>query len=90
MRFKKVYGQSKDNICPFCGDIATTFNNQKVPVCLAHKNEELLDLKCVCGGWLDLKQGKYGPFFVCMNCGIVNFAKGLELNAYPLKSIDSL
>lgn len=90
MRFKKVYGQSRDNICPFCGDIATTSNNQKVPVCLAHKTEELLDLKCICGDWLDLKQGKYGPFFVCMKCGNVNFAKGLELNGYPLKSIDSL
>ena len=90
MRYKKVYGQSRANICPFCGDTATTTNDQGVPVCLAHKKEELLDLKCICGEWLDLKQGKYGPFFTCMTCGAVNFQKGLELNGYPLQSVDSL
>jgi len=37
-------------------------------------------LKCVCGEWLDIKKGKYGPYFHCLNCGNVSFKKGLEIN----------
>lgn len=89
-RGKKVYGESRQNICAFCGDTSTTSNDQGVPVCNAHKKEELLDLKCICGDWVDIKSGKYGPFFMCMKCGPQSFSKVLELNGYPLKSIDAL
>ena len=87
---KKVYGQSTNNTCPFCGSIATTINEQSVPVCSLHKTEFLSDLKCSCGEYLDVRKSKYGIFFTCMNCGPVNFKKGLELNGYPLQSINSL
>jgi len=90
MRFRKIYGESKTDVCPFCGERAITSNHQGVPVCMAHKQEELSNLKCVCGSWLDLKIGKYGPFFTCLNCGIVSYKKGLSINGYPLRSIDSL
>ena len=88
MRYKKIYGASQKTSCPFCGDTATTTNFQKIPVCLAHKHEELNDLKCACGDWLDIKFGKFGPFFVCMNCGPISFSKGLDLNGYPLKVLE--
>jgi len=87
---RKVYGQSGAKECPFCGKASTTQNSQKIPTCRDHKELELLDLKCACGEWLDLKDGKYGPFFICLNCGPVSFQKALDLNGYPLKSIHDL
>lgn len=46
-----------------------------------HKNEKLNDLKCACGEYLDVLEGKWGPYFRCMNCGNINFKKGIEMNA---------
>ena len=77
---KKVYGQSGDSTCLFCGKKATTFNEQKVPVCEDHKTAILNDFKCVCGEYLDIRTSKYGLFFTCMNCGPVSLQKALQLN----------
>lgn len=77
---KKVYGYSQETSCPFCGDKATSKNTQGIPVCSDHTEKELLDLKCLCGEYLDLKFGKYGPFFTCMKCGIVSLKKAMEYN----------
>ena len=67
--------------CPFCNKQATASNKQKVPVCIKHRDSELLDLKCICGDWLDLLEGKYGPYFKCMRCGNVSFSRAMEINA---------
>lgn len=80
MFFKKVYGQSKTETCPFCGKTAVTSSAQGVPVCIAHKNEELYGFKCVCGENLDIRAGKWGPYFSCINCGNMNFKKAMEVN----------
>lgn len=80
MYIPKRYGESGINNCPFCGKISVTKNIQGVPVCKMHKNENLDDLKCVCGEYLDILEGKWGPYFRCMNCGNINFKKGLEMN----------
>ena len=80
MYIPKRYGQSKVENCPFCGKIGVTKNKQGVPVCQAHKDSTLDSLKCACGEWLDLNEGKWGPYFTCMNCGNINFKKGLEMN----------
>ena len=77
---RKRYRESRIDKCPFCGKMGVIKNNQGVPVCINHKGNELKDLKCVCGEWLDIKQGKWGPYFHCMNCGNVSFKKGLEMN----------
>ena len=90
MRIKKVYEEHKVSKCPFCDGPAITRNEQKVPVCMRHKDELLQDLKCSCGEYIDVKIGKYGPFFTCINCNIVKFKKGLEINGYPLKNVDEL
>ena len=87
---RKVYGAGRDNTCPFCGASATTTNDQKLPTCLKHKSEELYDLKCKCGDYVDLKIGRYGPFFLCMACGPQKYDLILEINGYPLKSIDDI
>lgn len=87
---KKIYGESRVDGCPFCGQASITTNSQKVPTCEAHKKEVLENLKCVCGELLDVAQGKYGPFFVCIQCGNINFKKGLETNGYPLISVKDL
>ena len=80
MKARKVYGQSRIDKCPFCGKQATTKNSQGVSVCLAHKNAIMNDLKCACGEYLDIKEGKYGYFFMCMNCGPQSHTKVYTLN----------
>jgi hypothetical protein len=80
MRYRKVYGQSKIDNCPFCGKRALSKSGQGIPVCVEHKESEILDLKCVCGEWLDVCSGKFGPYFRCMRCGNINFNKALEIN----------
>ena len=80
MRIPKKYGQSKIDRCPFCDKTAVMKNSQDVPVCVQHKNAKLENLKCICGEWLDVSSGKYGPYFRCLNCGNVSFTKGLEMN----------
>lgn len=94
MRYRKVYGQSKNNNCLFCGKLATTTNKQGIPVCSVHKNSRLNDFKCTCGEYLDIKSGKFGIFFVCMNCGTISLNRALEFNKVwdenNLPSIDDL
>jgi len=81
MRIPKRYGQSQIAKCPFCGMMSTTVNSQKIPTCVKHKESSLDNLKCACGGYLDLKHGKFGPFFTCFKCGIVNMRKALDVNS---------
>ena len=38
------------------------------------------EMKCACGEHLEVKNGKYGVFFLCMNCGPVNVRKVFEMN----------
>lgn len=80
MRIPKRYGESKVDRCPFCDEQATAVNKQGVPVCRNHTKKELGIMRCVCGEILDIKQGKYGVFFTCMNCGTMNMRKALEIN----------
>jgi ribosomal protein L37AE/L43A len=81
MYIPKRYGESHIDNCPFCGKIAVTKNSQGVPVCRSHTEEKLQDIRCVCGEWLDLLEGKYGPYFRCMRCGNISFKKGIEANS---------
>jgi len=76
MYIPKRYGQSKAQNCPFCGKQAITRSKEGVPVCLAHKESKMEDKKCACGRWLELRVGKWGPYFHCINCGNINFNKG--------------
>jgi len=81
MYIPKRYGESKINKCPFCGKDAYYKNKQDVPVCKDHKDQQINEMKCACGSWLDMKQGKYGVFYVCMHCGPVNMKKALDMNS---------
>lgn len=89
MRIPKRYGQGQIAKCPFCGMMSTTVNAQKIPTCVKHKESSLDNMKCACGGYLDLKHGKFGPFFTCFKCGIVNMRKALDVNsgAYNVQGI---
>ena len=80
MYIRKVYGQSRPDNCPFCGKPATSKNMQGVPVCQAHREKLLSDMKCICGEWLDVRSGKFGAYFHCMNCGNISYYKGIEMN----------
>ena len=88
MFIPKKYGQSKADSCPFCSRQATAMNSQDVPVCQAHKEEILDDLKCVCGSILEMLHGKFGVFFKCLNCGSMNLRKVLEFNTVNAKIKD--
>ena len=80
MYIPKKYGSYKVDSCPFCHKNATTKNSQQVPVCITHKNSIVQDLTCFCGEYLELKDGKYGIYFTCLNCGNFNIKKALEMN----------
>jgi hypothetical protein len=38
-------------------------------------------IRCACGDILDQRAGKFGPYFNCMACGNISFAKAMELKA---------
>jgi hypothetical protein len=78
---KKVYGQSKDNLCAFCDNRASTENSQGMMVCRDHKDKLMEETKCVCGEWLDIKKSKWGAFYVCSNCGPMNMKKGNDMKS---------
>lgn len=75
---RKVYGMSEARSCPFCEKRAIVKNKQQVPVCVDHKERLVIERKCVCGNYLELKIGKFGPYFNCLNCGTKNFQKVLD------------
>jgi hypothetical protein len=80
MYIPKKYGSYRTSKCPFCLRHGTTKNKQKIPVCSSHKNQVLQDLKCNCGSYVDLLEGKWGPYFSCIKCGNVQFNKIMEVN----------
>ncbi len=85
MRLPKHYGESSVARCPFCGEAAYAKNCQGVPVCRAHVGAQLPDLKCVCGGWLDQRESKFGTFYTCMRCGPVSFSRMMETNGDKIR-----
>ncbi len=85
---KKVYGAYREETCIFCGERAICMNRQDLPTCVKHKHDEVdMDkIKCSCGEYLDIKQGKYGSFFLCISCGPMSIAKIKEINEIKPKS----
>lgn len=47
---------------------------------MKHKDSLLAEMKCICGQYLEPRRGKYGLFFICQKCGIVNKRKAFEVN----------
>src|SRR3990167_4246422 len=80
MYIPKRYGQSKIYPCPFCKKASITKNSRGVPVCLAHKEAALPEMKCACGNYLNMMEGKFGIFFSCMSCGNKSLSKVLAMN----------
>lgn len=90
MYIPKKYGASKKTNCPFCDRLATTHNEQKVPVCRLHTTKELEEIKCICGSYLALEIGAYGPYFSCINCGNINFKKGMKMRVPQAKMAEKI
>tara|TARA_Y100000310_G_scaffold276505_1_gene293692 strand:+ start:1107 stop:1466 length:360 start_codon:yes stop_codon:yes gene_type:complete len=78
-RIKKSYGEYKRLICPFCDRNATQNNEQGLDVCHLHTKSVMPEVKCTCGKWLELKVSKFGPYFNCIDCGNINYKKGMEI-----------
>ncbi len=76
---KKVYGKSKILSCPFCSRTATQKNGQGLDVCFRHTKEFLNDVKCLCSGLLEIRQGNYGAYFHCHGCGNLSLKRGMEI-----------
>jgi predicted RNA-binding Zn-ribbon protein involved in translation (DUF1610 family) len=83
---RKIYGQSRDDKCVFCSIQASVKNSQGFPTCISHKNKVMDDKKCTCGEWMDIKQSKWGAFFLCPNCGPRSLSKteNMETTGYKL------
>jgi hypothetical protein len=75
---KKIYGQSKEELCAFCGKIALCKNSQGLTVCSDHTKKVLEGKKCACGEIMQVKESKWGAFFLCKNCGPVSLKKAKE------------
>ncbi|MBI2151165.1 hypothetical protein HYU21_00360 [Candidatus Woesearchaeota archaeon] len=87
---KKSYGQYKEVHCTFCEKMATQYTENQLPVCRLHLKGKLDEFKCLCGSWLEQRSGKYGPYFNCIKCGIVNYKKGLEMRKLqPVSEVTS-
>ncbi len=78
-RAPKKYGEYQQKICGFCPKIATTKNEQGLEVCVYHVKQVMDDIKCLCGRWLEIRSGKFGAFFNCINCGNINYTKAMEM-----------
>jgi len=78
-RFRKVYGQSKEYTCKFCGKTATKQNDQGIPTCAEHTNRTVDDVRCLCGMPVEVREGKYGPYCICQQCGIQKLDRLLEM-----------
>lgn len=79
MRRKKIYGEYKTDLCPFCGKQAFTRNKVKLAVCKDHADTEYPSLKCQCGAWFEVLSGKYGNYCNCLRCGNVSMDKALAM-----------
>lgn len=77
---RKIYGQSQNTTCVFCDKLATKKNKQGFTTCINHVNSIMPDKKCICGEWLDIKESKWGAFYVCSNCGPISLNKANEMN----------
>ena len=78
-RRQKTYGEYKVSHCPFCDKIATSKNEQGLNVCRLHTKQNIEEIKCTCGSWLETRSGKFGPYFNCVKCGNINYNKGMAM-----------
>ncbi len=72
--------------CVFCSRQAIAKNSQNFPTCQSHKKEVLGEMKCSCKEFLIVKEGKYGAFFLCPDCGPVSISKALSINNVEKKN----
>jgi hypothetical protein len=75
---KKIYGQSKEEACIFCGKTAICKNSQGLSTCCIHSKNILEGKKCACGEVMQVKESKWGAFFLCKNCGPISLKKAKE------------
>lgn len=75
---KKIYGQSREEVCVFCGKTALCKNSQSLPACSLHSKNILEGKKCACGEMMEVKESKWGAFFLCKNCGPISLKKAKE------------
>jgi hypothetical protein len=85
MYIPKRYGESKKETCAFCSKLGLHKNKEGLIVCMDHKDSKMPEMKCVCGSYLDLMKGKFGPYYNCINCGNINLKKAQEMQGMQKK-----
>lgn len=46
-----------------------------------------MEIMCTCGSWLELRDGKYGTFFLCENCGPISKSKALQMKEITAEQV---
>ncbi|MFT4311887.1 MAG: hypothetical protein ACMXYF_01525 [Candidatus Woesearchaeota archaeon] len=85
-RTKKVYGEYKTDICPFCGKKAFCYNNDRIAVCQMHKNTTQPHLVWS-GEVVQVKKGKYGNYCQTFAGDIVALKKVLAANNIDVQDL---
>jgi hypothetical protein len=91
MRKFTRYGETQTTTCVICQRPATMKNQQGLPSCIHHRTLSLSDLRCVCGKDLEVREGKFGTFFLCLVCGPQSIRRILELRGperAPVKPVE--
>ena len=61
-------------------------NTQGISVCQKHKDRKIENAICACGETLELRTGKFGAYFYCINCGNISFSKAMSVNDFTDKT----
>ncbi|PIN74431.1 hypothetical protein COV20_00185 [Candidatus Woesearchaeota archaeon CG10_big_fil_rev_8_21_14_0_10_45_16] len=86
-KLKKSYGEYKKINCSFCERPATQKNTQGADVCYQHIKNQLEEIKCTCGSWLEIRNGKFGLYFNCINCGNLNYQKAMSIKEITMPKL---
>jgi ribosomal protein L37AE/L43A len=85
--WRAKYGESTMSACPICGRPAIVRNDQGIPVCVDHKRSSVSGKCPMCSGDLELRDGKFGKFFLCGKCGPVSMKKAeMQSGGYSSKT----
>ena len=77
------YGDQTTSSCPLCGRTAIVRNAQGMPVCTDHKNAQISASCPNCRASLDLRDGKFGKFYLCDKCGPISTSKAVVAPISP-------
>jgi ribosomal protein L37AE/L43A len=68
--------------CIICGEFATKYNDQQLPLCKKHETYSLMNMNCpYCKAPLEALRSKYGTFFNCIKCGNISLHRMKQMGS---------